>query len=223
MLLVCTSCRPDLSPAPAQTAVAPEYRNQSWWPGENSCSAPCWQGLTLEKSTKAETLEVLKKQTYLQVDENRFEEDVQNKSSADLSCLQPDGQICVTVFFKSNSLVDLKLLPNYPLTFKDVVEKMGPPDGFRTDKKAADAPGCDVYLVWKKKRMAIAFYETWHPYPFYKDYCDIVREAGNKIPPSLPVVEIRYLNEEALRDFTSFAYRTWRGFIDCPIKSGKSL
>jgi len=59
--------------------------------------------------------------------------------------------------FENGILEFLACVPNYQITFEQVVEKLGIPDEFSVEPMYPDAVGCELQVVWKNKRLVLSY------------------------------------------------------------------
>jgi len=222
-MLVCGGCLITPKEPPTPTIV-PGMIDESWLTGE-PCSLPCWYGLQPGVSTKEDAIKIAKDIPLLSSyppsesqleswDEKTmiyFMQDVQNyKCKKD-----PPGGICVVMYFRNNLLRTMHFYQTYRLTFEEVVDRLGDPDGYTTFKLTPEAQGCDVSLYWKKQHLAITYTEAWFNWysePFRSDMCEKVRNEGNKIPRDLKVGAVEIMDDYTW-DFYTNGIHPWKGFV----------
>lgn len=160
---------------------------------DKPCPAPCWYGLELGKSTKAEVLATL--QTLSFADPNTIQEvaygywDLTTDKNLPatligIDCRQPNQQ-CVGLTISNNVLVGIGLFPNYELTLSEVVGHLKEPD-YVGAVILQDLTTCKLMLMWVKKQIQMERTE-----PNGKNLCEAVR-AGQRLDPSLTVDAIYY-------------------------------
>ncbi len=177
---------------------------------DESCKAPCWYGLELGKTTKAEALR--KVNTLSFINSQKVDELVGYRTADTtyvyLYCKNPDED-CPELTFVHDTLESIYMTPNHQITFAEVVDKLGSPDFVEATAVTPEIIDCRVSLIWMSRQMEIGYYEQ--KTLFGKNLCDTVRQAGNKPPSNLIVQDIMYEMPEAL-DANLNDYTKWSGF-----------
>ena len=119
---------------------------------DQPCPAPCWHGLVPGVSTKAEVLATLEELAF--IDRNSIKEYGRRWEGDDsaqeitFSCRYPRGKFCGNAVMSFDELKSMVLPVNFPLTFKDSVNKLGLPEYVDYGGYHPDVGGCRVYLTW---------------------------------------------------------------------------
>ena len=132
----------------------PNLYDQSWLTGE-PCSAPCWYGLEPGVSSRQDSISTTQKLPFISGINSTYT----NSQNAAFFCKKPQDYECVNMDFENDVLEAIYFNPNYQITFEQVVERLGTPDGFLIQAMYPDAEGCKLQVVWKNKRL-ILLYET---------------------------------------------------------------
>jgi hypothetical protein len=177
----------------------PSEIDKSWATGV-PCEAPCWYGLTPGLSTLQELSEKVGQMSFINESGIRTDQyerwngvTMEQIHTIHVPCINPVNQTCAFLYAKENQIIDeIILLPNYEITFIDFVSEFGNPDFIAYNRSTVEAKGCSVSLIWKTRMTGISFEEERYLLPFGNDLCDKVRNAGNKVPPELPVQTIVY-------------------------------
>ncbi len=164
---------------------------------DKPCPAPCWYGLELGKSTKAEVLATL--QTLSFADPKTIRESASSywdyTANANMAATvigidyrrpTPSSLGCAGFTIYHDTLVEIFLSPNYTLTLKEIVDHLGPPD-YVGAPILMDRTTCQLMFMWVKKQILMKQSE-----PIGKTLCDAVR-AGQRLDPNLIVDEIEYM------------------------------
>ncbi len=183
------------------------------------CAAPCWYGLEIGRSTKADILATA--QTLSFVDPKGFPEDPSSyfdrtkgtnvpATLIRLNCRQPEGWTCASLLMVNDVLKQIYLSPPPSLNFSEVVTHLGPPEYVKIYPVPGSGVLCNVALIWKQRGIWVAFL-TGTPQKT-QVRCQDVR--GGKSPsPNLPIDQIIY---ESPDDFAnvpeSGADFPWSGF-----------
>lgn len=132
---------------------------------QKPCAAPCWYGLEIDKSTKADILAKLDELTF--VDHNTYKEygtvwvDDQNAKEIRFHCLNKPNEICGGTLISKDILKELWFNIGYDLSFAQVVDKIGPPD-FVEYEPFSLAGICTIDLVWVNPGIDVNTKENGH-------------------------------------------------------------
>ena len=188
-------------------ALNPNIYDQSWLTGQ-PCSAPCWQGIEPGVTSRDDVITKVKDLPF--IDKNNVN---LSTTGASFLCKYPriNSQSCVAISFNNNNILQiLWLTPNYPITFEQVVDYLGPPDGFSLGPVDPGATACYLGLIWKERQLII---EHTAPKPFLgDDLCIQIIHNDQKIPHNLIVEGVVI----AMPDYIERAmdYKVWKGFAD---------
>ena len=120
-----------------------------------SCAPPCWYGLEIDKSTKADVLAILDQLAFVVHDGYREHGTVwnnnDNASEIQFSCVSLDN--CGGAIIYDDKLKILWLRVGYDLTYKDTVDRLGAPDFI--DYEFRIQGGCRVNLWWVERGIVI--------------------------------------------------------------------
>lgn len=185
------------------------------------CAAPCWQGLILGQSSKAEALDVARslpfidpthfpEQSHTYVEGSALFPSRQPAIFVQLPCQRPAGSNCGGLQFVNEVLMAVHLKPNYQLSLGAVVQSLGDPDYVQivpiTHHATLSNQPCTVALIWKQRGVRATAGEEVR--------CEQVR-GGKKIDANLTATDISYWLPDSLvitsvpqtdRDFA------WNGF-----------
>jgi hypothetical protein len=157
------------------------------------CQAPCWYGLELGKSTRAEVLATLQTLSFAdpatiqEVAYGHWDLEIRKNLPATLigiECRQPHWQ-CAGLVVSNDKLVSIGLFPNYDLTLREVIDYLGAPDYVRTISES-DPTICKLMLWWTKRQI-----ELERSVPNGEAFCKAVR-AGERLDPNLTIQRIYY-------------------------------
>lgn len=132
----------------------PTLYDQSWLTGK-PCGAPCWNGLEPGVSSRLDSITTVKQLPFI----SGNDVELTQTTGASFLCKQPQSFNCVNMDFENDILKDIYFVPNYQITFEQVVEKLGKPDGILVQAMYPDAGGCKLQVVWENKRLVL-YYET---------------------------------------------------------------
>jgi hypothetical protein len=203
-----------------QIVINPDHMDSSWMTGI-PCPAPCWYGLELGKSRKEDVIAKVKELQFINAG-SMYEMDTRIRDYSNpesllgrlvtFNCKEPADLQCIYLRFASDTLYDILITPNYEVTFKQAVERIGVPDGLSYVRANPDTKGCYVRIIWVEHQMEIRHYEEAHT--FGKDLCDRINEADNKMIPDLLVHDILYMPKDWVEEIWAHEnYREWKGFI----------
>jgi hypothetical protein len=139
---------------------------------DTPCAAPCWYGLELRKSTKADALATAHSLSF--IDPKEFPEKpeyymywdgskgVQTPGTfVHLRCSQPD-QTCAGLLFVNDSLKEIWLFPNYALSLSQLVSHLGEPEYVSFYPNFTEGPfgtpSFGIGVVWKRRGIDVGFY-----------------------------------------------------------------
>jgi hypothetical protein len=219
LITLITSCSPN-DEFVDQKVTDLDHMDLSWMTGV-PCSAPCWYGLEPGKSQKTEAISILKELPFINADSmNEMDTWIRDFSQPEniagqsvwFNCKEPADRHCVYLEFAEDTLFDFLITPNYEVTFKQAVERIGEPDGLSYVRANVEMKGCYVSIIWVKHQMTINHYEKRHT--FGKDLCDRINEADNKMIPDLLIHDISYIQESWVNElWTRSNFKEWNGFI----------
>lgn len=151
------------------------------------CSAPCWYGLVIGKSSEGEvrsTLEVLPflDQSTIDYVQRKWMPGIAPNIDAQgvdvyASCIRPH-QPCVELSVADNVLTRIDILLNYQISVGEIVENLGAPDYVGTQQSGVEVRTCEVVLIWYSKQLIL----TSAPIALYnsspRNDCDVVQDTG---------------------------------------------
>jgi len=185
----------------------------------NPCAAPCWHNLTIDKSTKEETLAALRSLEF--IDQHSIKEtssaywDPSYESHDSLpaqtiraSCREPAGLNCFLFDFVNGILKRIFIFPNYTITLQDAVNYFGEPSCLSLGGWGAECHGCDIQLSWDARQLLVSVLDKRCGEG--TELCGAIRQGG-KIPPDYVVQTIVYYSE-AWKDNESQECFQWTGF-----------
>jgi len=188
--------------------------DRSWLTGK-PCEAPCWYGLELGITTKDEALAIMDTLSFIdpksihELDVYWFDSTARKLS---FYCTKPHA-ICTSMIFVNNTLVYILLTPNYPITFGEVVEKIGEPDFIGADLSVPETRDCVAKLIWLDRQMQVIYYEFHRSSG--RDLCGEIIDAGNKPPSDLIVHNVMYLLPDYFKDVPVHNHHyPWQGFAE---------
>lgn len=169
------------------------------------CAAPCWQGLEVEKSSESEVMAVLPTLTFInQETVRKFQVSMPGADGiygsgvlVEASCANSDRQ-CLSIVVIDNVLTKIVVGINYEISSANAIEYLGKPDLVGYDTIALEKIACEVYLVWKNRRLVLAStFERTTGLDQVEKNCHVVRDTG-KIPVGFIIAEARYLSNAEL-------------------------
>jgi hypothetical protein len=152
------------------------------------CKAPCWNGLELDVSSRADVLETVKQLSF--VDKNSIHEygtrwyadDHATEISYD--CID-SRENCGSLLISEDRLKQIWIAINYPLTIKQAVDKLGQPQDIQY---GVCQPGyCRLSLDWPSQNI---FIESSLQ---NSDLCNEIRAGQTSLPPETQVRDIFYM------------------------------
>lgn len=204
LLVSCTNT--EQTPTATSTLIItlqPEQMDKSPFTGV-PCSAPCWYGLEVGKSTESEVTSILPSLTFidqesLQIYRRPSVPDYYSKLSGPgaeivANCINSSRE-CLTITISNNLLQNIIVGLNYEITPDDAIEYLGNPDYIGYVNLGSERVMCEVYLIWNISRLVLA--SRFEDPEGVDRYCFVVRSEG-KVPESLLISEVRYLSQVEL-------------------------
>jgi hypothetical protein len=174
------------------------------------CSAPCWYGLKLDVSSKADVLATLNQLSF--VDKKSIHEYGSRWRSDDQAiaiyydCISLHGN-CGSFTMSGDRLKRIWMHINYPLTFKQAVDKLGEPEYIEYGvcqpeycRVNLDWPDQNIFVVSSKKGMML---------------CNEIQPGKKTISPEAQITDIFYaiVEESPKQDVGScLQLMPWPGF-----------
>jgi hypothetical protein len=175
------------------------------------CKAPCWYGLELGKSSKADVAVALDELPF--IDKASIREygtrwlDDDYAREYYFGCVHPKKESCGSALISNDKLMTLWLSVGYSLSFKMGVDKLGEPDFLDYGGCVPYTPVCSVSLYWLRKGIVIS--------SDLKNgkVCQAIQK-DNSIPADLQVTDIFYTVEDAFGPGTMGCFHriSWPGF-----------
>jgi hypothetical protein len=162
------------------------------------CAAPCWYGLEIGRSTKADILATARGLSFIDpqaiTEEPYGYVDPSTKAKVPatfihLDCRQPEGAPCAGLLVVNGVLKEIYLFPPPALTLGQAVAQLGPPDYVRRISRPSSVWLCDVALIWKQRGIWMAFRNGSPQISPFR--CEDVHSSKD-VSPNLPVEQIIY-------------------------------
>ena len=102
----------------------------------------------------------------------------------------PEEWTCASLVFVDEVFVQVVLLPNYQLTFGQLVTHLGDPDYLQIVPNSSHGSLCDVALIWRQRGIRAAFNSGSNGSTEIR--CTEVRSTL-KVASALPVHQIMYM------------------------------
>ncbi len=225
LLFLITGCAPTGSKEPPNKPftpiVDPNFIDLSLITGV-PCSAPCWHNLTVDKSTKEETLAVLKTLTF--IDQSSIKETTSNywdpsfnknydsvpSQTIMTNCKNPQAESCFEFEFVNDNLKRIFIFPNYTITLQDAVTYYGAPSCVILGAWGAECAGCNIQLNWDNRQLSASVLDK--RCGDGTDLCISLRHGG-KIPPDYVVQTIVYYSQAWIDNDVQECF-PWPGFSE---------
>jgi hypothetical protein len=221
LLIASCSLTNEGSEPTARVVINPSMKDTSWLTGV-PCKLPCWYGITVGISTKEEVLSSIQSLSFID-----FSSSVENESQywdprtgivepsqlMSIPCMQPIDHICTQMFFVDNVLMEIILIPNFQISFGEVVKEIGEPDYLTARPVYPEVENCYVRLIWVDRQMMISnfYYGNKHDI----DLCEYISDNDYRPPKDLLVesvwIEIQEFYNEIPIPGEDFI---WGGFLD---------
>ena len=160
---------------------------------DQPCPAPCWYGLELGKSTRADVLATLRTLSFADPDtiqENAvgYWDRFSHKSLAATvigANYRSSRQQSAGLIVANDTLLSIGIFPNYPLSLAQVVDHLGPPD-YVSAIMGLDRTTCYLELIWLNRQIVVGRTELNG-----QQLCGTL-DSGKSLDPNLIVEEIHY-------------------------------
>lgn len=219
---VLCSCYPNSTSnrkAPTIPVVPIEMTDQSWLTDE-PCKSPCWYQMHVGKTSRQEALELIKKLEFINPDPIReyhigtfdtIEDQKPENKGIVFNCVQPQDRECTYLEFIGNYLSQVQVNLNFEISFKEIVERIGPPDYLDTIQNGGPEKtiGCGIRMVWVDRQLIAESFE-WE-IDSRRDLCYEFIQNGKKPYQDLIVDNITIVGNE---DISKFEQYKWNGFIN---------
>ncbi len=159
------------------------------------CAPPCWYGLELDHSGRDEVYATLKQLPFIDqssIKESEGYEYLGDTNAVEISwgCSHPIDKSCGGAILAHGKLILIWHSIGYDLSFKAVVDPLGPPAYIDYHPYHPDVGGCQIVLNWPDQGIGVDYLDTKH-----EKLC-LAIEQGNGIPPNTPVRTVYYMVKE---------------------------
>ncbi len=189
------------------TSLDSSLYDTNWLIGK-SCEMGCWNGLTPGKTSRAETIALIKDLPFLK--STKF---VEEESKLYFYCNPPMDEIgCGSLIFKDGLLEHIFLYLNYSISMDQAVEILGTPDGYSCFPADPGATGYELSIFYSKKQLILAYTEsrknllTWR-----NNVCNQITLDG-QLPIGYPVEDVHFIYPYMLDEMTGA--QPWVGFSE---------
>ena len=184
-LLLLTGCT-QATPLPSVTI---DQIDRSLFTG-NPCTAPCWHGLEVGKSSESEVVSTLQKLNFINQDTIQI-----NRGSVNAEiiadCIVPVKE-CLKFDIANDILTKMVVGLNYEMRVDEAIEHLGEPHYLGISATEGDTFACEVYMIWRNSGLVLASTVAANSEQVEK-HCEVVRNTG-KIPSSLLIAEARLIS-----------------------------
>lgn len=192
------------------TTLDPVLHDQSWLT-DIPCGAPCWYGLEPGKTSREDAVATVSKLSF--IDSSKLQE---NSVLTTFPCKHQAEHVCVKMSFNNGFLEFLWILPSYPITLEQAVEKLGNPDGYSAYPTDPGATGYRLDVIWKEKQLVLEYTEYKDDIPFWEQSLyEQIRNNNGKIPKNIFISDVLYTlpyHIENKMDHNMTNYKKWEGF-----------
>lgn len=173
---------------------------------------PCWHGLIINKSTKDEIIATLNSLPF--VEHNTYKEYstlwVNDSPATEIffKCASYRAVTCGGVLISDNILRVVWIYPEYDLTIKNAIDKLGSPDFVEYEWPSISGE-CSFGLTWTVYGVSVTTYDNRS----YNE-CESIID-GNRISPTLLVDSITYFSFDDYGELGDCCHRiSWPGIKD---------
>jgi hypothetical protein len=182
------------------------------------CAPACWYGLEPGKSSLTQVKSTLAQLPFVDPSGmNYYESDNPLKPKTLIGtlswhCLHPEQRWCGTATFEEGKLVLIYLSVNFPYTFRESVESLGPPNLVAyTPNLAMSGPTlCSVDLYWTDKQFVLRGYLI--------QSCPDPDSSGQMPKPNPEIkIESAFYGLQAQPESSAYPsthYQPWDGFVE---------
>ena len=183
----------------AKSEPSPVEMDRSPFTG-NPCSAPCWHGLVVGKSSESDVRSTLSTLRYIDPKSIQYIPrttalGLQPDSGAQgveiyANCIQPHRP-CLTLNVADGVLAQIDMSLNYSISAREAIADLGPPDYVGTQLMGAETVTCQVEFICYSKQLVLnSEPSSWHSSD-PKDFCVIVQDTG-KTTTNLVISDVSY-------------------------------
>jgi hypothetical protein len=195
----------------ALESLDPNYYDQSWLTGK-PCAAPCWYGLEPGVATRQDSINRVEQLPF--VDKKSMQ--VTNYSDSvgiSFSYKIGQGSTGLILDFEPDVLDSINFPPNYRITFDQVVEKLGNPDGYWILPASPETPGCSLRVVWKNKRIVLWKEDGemgW--FSFKESLCLQIHDRDGNLPENMLIEKVQIDSPSGIKSIMDTHFHLWKGF-----------
>lgn len=206
-------------PTPTWPSVPTELTDRSWVT-DQPCKPPCWYGMVVGETMMSqafesvEAIELIQPEPareypvgYFDIDKNEYAGDGRGFM---FKCVQPAAWECVGLEFVNETLIGIRMFPNYKINFGEVVKTIGPPDYIRNHVHGGPekATGCTIEMIWVERQLLVGTMEWYEDSG--RELCKLFYESGRRPYPDLIVDMVQITNSDFINrvekvDWTGFA------------------
>ncbi len=167
------------------------------------CAAPCWHNITVDESTKEETLVILKSLGFIDQasikettsgywDPSYESHDSVSAKTLLVNCKEPSDTPCLQLDFVNSILKRIIIFPNYTITLLDAVTYFHDPSCLSLHGWGAECLGCGLDLSWDKRQLSVSVLDQ--RCSDGAKLCSAIGHGG-KVPPDYVVDTIVYYSQ----------------------------
>jgi hypothetical protein len=157
---------------------------------DQPCSAPCWQGIKINQSSSDNVITILHNLPFVEQSSIVVKRIKQGNGQGDrritFDCSHPTQRRCGEITLTNDKVISIWLSVEYPLTLKEVVDKLGVPDYVTFDLYHPDVGGCIITIEYPNMGIAMRSVDTRS-----ERACNGL-EKGEGLNPKIRVDELRY-------------------------------
>jgi hypothetical protein len=157
---------------------------------DQPCSAPCWQGIIINKSSLDDVTKVLKELSFVESSSIRVRDvkltGAQEDTEVAFDCSHPKQKRCGVIILRNDKAVYISLSVGYPLSLKEVVDKLGVPDYVTSDLYHPEAGGCVLSMEYINLGIVVESFDRQS-----EKNCHAL-ESGEGLNPKIKVDGLRY-------------------------------
>lgn len=189
------------------TSLDPSLYDTSWLI-DISCEMGCWNGLTPGKTSRVETIALVKSLPFY--NSTKF---VEEESKLYFYCNHPmDEIVCGTLIFENGLLEHIFLYLNYSISMDQAVEILGTPDGYSCFPTDPGSTGYELSIFYTKKQLILVYRENRKNLLSWRNnICNQITLDG-MLPMGYPIEDVHFIYPYTLDEMTGA--QPWVGFAE---------
>lgn len=166
------------------------------------CAPPCWRGLSLGLSSENEVKSTLNTLSYIKHDSVVFHKMLmpslnpnEYKQGVEIlaRCVSINNE-CLKLQVVDNILLEVNLLLNYKISFKEAIDYLDNPDFIGYQTPTGEKIYCQILMIWQTKQIILKS-KILSGIDYYQNTCE---NFNNQLLEGLSVLEVTYLAKNGI-------------------------